>query len=73
MKILFSGDANAALATCDKDGMDEKLSGCLDAVEDRLQVLEQSLLGGNSLTDQVSLILVQKVRLKKIKFQACIP
>ena len=36
----------AALGSCDTENMDEKLAGCLDDLQDRVNTLEQALLGG---------------------------
>ena len=44
---MSGGDAlAAALFTCDMDGMDEKLAGCLEDMDTRVKTLEQAVLSG---------------------------
>lgn len=48
---LTGADALAAALgkdTCDLEGMDEKLAGCLKDMQTRVKDLEQALLGGGS-------------------------
>jgi len=48
--------------TCDMDGMDEKLVGCLEDMQSRVQTLEQALLSGEggAIEEQITLTLVKK-------------
>ena len=42
-----ASDELAAVAwQCDKDGMDEKVAGCMDSMDERVSVLEQAVLSG---------------------------
>lgn len=43
------GGAEALAATlfqCDQDGMDEKVAGCMDSLDERVTTLEQNVLSG---------------------------
>lgn len=56
-------DALAAVVwECDKDGMDEKVAGCMDSMDERVGVLEQAILSGEGggLGEQIELVLVKK-------------
>ncbi len=44
---MSGSDALAAvLFECDKEGMDEKVKGCMESMDERVSVLEQAVLSG---------------------------
>lgn len=62
---LSGADALAAAlggGSCDTEGMDEKLAGCLEDLGTRVNTLEQALLSGEGgpLEEQITLVLVKK-------------
>jgi hypothetical protein len=44
--VSGSEELAAALETCNMDGMDEKLAGCLEGHGSRIKTLEQAVLSG---------------------------
>ena len=36
----------AVVFQCDKDGMDEKVKGCMESMDERVSVIEQAVLSG---------------------------
>ena len=52
-------DELAAVAwQCDKDGMDEKVAGCMDSLDERVSVLEQAVLSGEGESRLISILLL---------------
>lgn len=54
--------AEALGGSCDMDGMDEQIAGCISDLSERVKVLEQAVLSGEGggLEDQITLVLVKK-------------
>ena len=47
---------------CDKDGMDEKVAGCMDSMDERVSVLEQAVLSGEG---ESQVIVFNQMRLRR--------